>query len=80
MGEAVSKDGVVTQVVEALPGGGLFTAPFHAAAGNSKHAVKAAGAGFGTMAAAAVGGPAGYVMAAHTAAINSVINDKLKDN
>uniref|UniRef100_A0A8R1IMA8 Uncharacterized protein n=2 Tax=Caenorhabditis japonica TaxID=281687 RepID=A0A8R1IMA8_CAEJA len=59
MGDAVSKDGALTKVVEALPGGGLITAPFHELAGNSDHAAKAVASGVGTAAAAALGGPIG---------------------
>uniref|UniRef100_H2XD40 Uncharacterized protein n=1 Tax=Caenorhabditis japonica TaxID=281687 RepID=H2XD40_CAEJA len=59
MGQAVSKDGGLTKAVEAFPGGGLFTAPFHQAAGNTEHAAKAMALGAGTVAAAALGGPIG---------------------
>ena len=42
MGGAFDKDGAGTFVVEMIPGGGLITAPIHAAAGNHGHAVAAA--------------------------------------
>ena len=55
MGAAVSKDGVLTKVVEAVPGGGLITAPFHAAAGNTQHATSAAVNGVVSATSAATG-------------------------
>ena len=49
-----SKNGALTRLVESVPGGGLITAPIHAAAGNTSHAANAAlqGSGFGHIAAA----------------------------
>jgi hypothetical protein len=41
MGDAVSKNGWLTQVVEVIPGGGLITAPFHFMGGNVKEGAKA---------------------------------------
>ena len=35
------KDGLGVFLIEMIPGGGLITAPFHAAAGNHGHAVAA---------------------------------------
>ena len=37
----IFKDGVLTKIVEAIPGGGILTAPVHLAAGNVKHATQA---------------------------------------
>jgi hypothetical protein len=57
-----SKDGFFTKAVEFLPGGGLITAPFHAAAGNGVHASKAAVKGtFGLASTIAGGGVPGFV-------------------
>jgi len=36
MGAAVSKDGWITNIVEVIPFGGCFTAPFHAFASNGQ--------------------------------------------
>ena len=52
-----SKNGAITKFVEAMPGGGLITAPIHAAAGNRDHAGLAFGQGGASLAACAIGGP-----------------------
>ena len=58
MGAVFNKDGLGTFVVECLPGGGLITAPIHAAAGNYAHAAAAvAGAVLG----AAIPGAGGAI-------------------
>ena len=41
MGGVLDKDGIGTQIIEFIPGGGLITAPIHALAGNHGHAVAA---------------------------------------
>lgn len=77
MGHAFSKDGAVTKVVEAIPGGGWITAPIHAAAGNGKHAGRAAIAGFITAGATVIGGPvAGATIGASGAALSTTLNRK----
>lgn len=77
MGNPFSKDGVITKMVEAAPGGGYFTAPVHAAAGNSIHAAQAAIAGFGTLAATVTAGPAGALVAGCGTAGLSAIFDQI---
>ena len=47
-GDLFSKDGVVTQIVEAVPGGGFVTAPIHKAADNDTEAALAFGGGMNT--------------------------------
>jgi hypothetical protein len=76
MGNPFSKDGIVTKVVESLPGGGFITAPIHAAAGNAVHAAQAAIAGFGTLAATVTTGPVGGIIAgAGTAGLSAVFDE-----
>uniref|UniRef100_A0AC34RKF5 Uncharacterized protein n=1 Tax=Panagrolaimus sp. JU765 TaxID=591449 RepID=A0AC34RKF5_9BILA len=72
MGNIFSKDGMGTKIIEALPGGGYFTAIFHAAAGNAVHAVQAAIAGFGTLAALTLGPVASAIAAAGTASLSAI--------
>jgi len=76
MGNPFSKDGVITKITEAIPGGGFITAPIHAAAGNPIHAAQAAVAGFGTLAATVAGGPVGSIIAAAgTVGLSSIFNE-----
>lgn len=73
MGNGFDKDGIVTKIVEVIPGGGFITAPVHAAAGNPVHAAQAAIAGAGTLAAAVTLNPLAGVMAnVGTEALKSV--------
>uniref|UniRef100_A0AC34RNZ2 Uncharacterized protein n=1 Tax=Panagrolaimus sp. JU765 TaxID=591449 RepID=A0AC34RNZ2_9BILA len=74
MGNIFSKDGMGTKIIEALPGGGYFTAIFHAAAGNAVHAVQAAIAGFGTLAALTLGPVASAIAAAGTASLSAIFD------
>uniref|UniRef100_A0AC34RTF4 Uncharacterized protein n=1 Tax=Panagrolaimus sp. JU765 TaxID=591449 RepID=A0AC34RTF4_9BILA len=74
MGNPFSKDGVITKVTEALPGGGFITAPVHAAAGNPYHAAQAAIAGFGTLAAAPLGPLASTIAGAGTAGLSGIFD------
>uniref|UniRef100_A0AC34RR31 Uncharacterized protein n=1 Tax=Panagrolaimus sp. JU765 TaxID=591449 RepID=A0AC34RR31_9BILA len=69
-----SKDGIITKVTEALPGGGFITGPIHAAAGNQYHAVQAAIAGFGTVAALPLGPAASTVVGAGTAGLSGIFD------
>ena len=56
------KDGLLTNIIEMIPGGGLITAPVHAAAGNHGHAAAAAAAG-GVIGLVLPGAGAGRVIA-----------------
>ena len=64
MGNPFSKDGVITKIVEIIPGGGILTAPVHLAAGNMKHAVQAVVGGVASVATL----PLGPVVSVATAA------------
>lgn len=64
MGDAVSKEGWLTQAAEHVPEPNLVATTAHAAAGNAKQAGRATAAGFttaATIAAGAVGGPGAAV-------------------
>uniref|UniRef100_A0AC34RNY6 Uncharacterized protein n=1 Tax=Panagrolaimus sp. JU765 TaxID=591449 RepID=A0AC34RNY6_9BILA len=74
MGNGFGKNGVITKIVEALPGGGFITAPVHAAAGNSTHAARAAIAGFGTIAALPLGPTASTIAGAGFAALSKIFD------
>jgi hypothetical protein len=74
MGNAFDKDGDGTKIIEAIPGGGYVTAPFHGAAGNSEHAAAAVMKGNRTggvlvygMVGGLLGGPAGALAGAAAA-------------
>ena len=75
-----SKNGILTKITESLPGGGWITAPIHAAAGNTGHAVQAAVAGFGTMAGLVAGGPVGAAIAGGTSAVLSGVVSEFIDD
>ena len=66
MGDAFSKDGIVTNIVEAIPGGGILTAPVHAIAGNGERAGEALIASVAAGAGVVVGGPIGGAVASGT--------------
>ena len=53
------KDGLLTNIIEMIPGGGLITAPVHAAAGNHGHAAAAVA---GAILGAALPGAGGLAM------------------
>ncbi|CAF3110692.1 unnamed protein product [Rotaria sp. Silwood2] len=72
MGNPLSKDGVITKMTEVVPGGGFITAPFHAAAGNSVHAVQAAIGGFASVAALPFGPVAATLVAAGGVALSAI--------
>uniref|UniRef100_A0A914Y0L2 Uncharacterized protein n=1 Tax=Panagrolaimus superbus TaxID=310955 RepID=A0A914Y0L2_9BILA len=57
MGNPFSKRGIITKIVEAVPGGGLITSPIHALAGNPREAAQAAIGGL-TSATSAIAGAA----------------------
>ena len=76
MGNAFDKDGWATKAVEVVPGGGLFTAPFHAGAGNAVHATQAAIGGLSSLATTVAAGPlSGVVVKALTTGSTTAIFD-----
>ena len=76
MGNPFSKDGAITKITEAIPGGGWITAPIHAAAGNPIHAAQAAIAGFDTVASTVALGPVGAIVAnAGNAGLSSIFDE-----
>uniref|UniRef100_A0A914PDE8 Uncharacterized protein n=1 Tax=Panagrolaimus davidi TaxID=227884 RepID=A0A914PDE8_9BILA len=81
MGNPFSKNGIATKIVEAVPGGGLITAPIHALKGNPDHANRAALGALGSLTASIFGGglgTVGTILAATTNAGREKILDELK--
>ncbi|GMR55892.1 hypothetical protein PMAYCL1PPCAC_26087 [Pristionchus mayeri] len=67
------RDGIVINIIQALPGGGFATSVVHALRGDRMHALQAAIAGFGTLSAVVLSGPVGGAVVAITVATVSTL-------